>query len=68
MQNMTIECSNTINYNSSNNICTLTTADRPIDRPTDRQTDIATYRAAIAAKKDLVKAIKVQKPKHQDFV
>ena len=25
--------------------------DRPTDRPTDRQTDIATYRAAIAAKK-----------------
>ena len=25
--------------------------DRQIDRPTDRQTDIATYRAAIAAKK-----------------
>ena len=25
--------------------------DRPTDRQTDRQTDIATYRAAIAAKK-----------------
>ena len=27
--------------------------DRPTDRPTDQPTDIATYRAAMAAKKDL---------------
>ena len=28
--------------------------DRPTDRPTDQQTDIATYRAAIAAKKSML--------------
>ena len=28
-------------------------ADRPSDRQTDRQTDIATYRTAIAAKKNI---------------
>ena len=35
--------------------------DRPTDRPTDRQTDIATYRAAIAAKKIIMTAQKIKK-------
>ena len=59
---MTTECSYNVSYNNSSNIYTLTTAshfyktrrgqtDRQTDRLTDRQTDIATYRAAIAAKK-----------------
>ena len=37
--NMTIECSNTLNYNSGHNNCTLTTAYRLIERQTDRQTN-----------------------------
>ena len=49
---MTIKCSNTINYNNSNNICTLTTVQHSMKLVEDRPTDIATYRAAIAAKKD----------------
>ena len=56
---MTTYCSKTMNYNNSNNIYTLTTAQifdksccGQADGPTDRQTDIATCRAAIAAKKN----------------
>ena len=48
--NMTIECSNTLNYNSGHNNCTLTTAYRLIERQTEQQ-NIETYRATIAAKK-----------------
>ena len=61
-KNMTTECSDIINYNNSNNIYTLTTAQHfhktrcgPTDQQTDRQTDVATYRAAIAAKKVALK-------------
>ena len=49
MQNMTTECSNTINYRNGNNICTPTTAwhfhktrSVQIDRPTDWRTTIFT--------------------------
>ena len=52
------KCFNNLNYNNRNNINTLSRAYHfyktrcgQTDRPTDRQTDIATYRAAIAAKK-----------------
>ena len=48
--------SRTLSYNKNNNIIHYqlhTTAMKLVaDRPTEQQTDIATYRAAIAAKKD----------------